>query len=944
MKTDISRSTFRREKHYSSVRMQQGRVQLDADWNEQRDIQAHLDRTAHKDLMGFCGAPATEGGFEVQAPSEGGLTISQGRLYVQGILCENEEDVPFTDQPDLPGFELPVFDGEAGARRVYLVYMDVWERNITVLEDPGIREVALGGADTTTRTKIVWQVKLEEFGESAGAETCWSLGPEWVPKDAQRTRGLLRCQAEVPSNREGDPCVLAPDSGYRGLENQLYRVEIHDRGVLGEDAEVQSPTFKWSRDNGSVAARLAQPIEGKTLSLLETPGATYAPGNWVELSDNTHELLGLPGLMVQVAAVEGTEVTVTEWPGDTTPEIDLASAIVRRWDSPGAVPLASGSLLELEDGVQVEFHEGDYRTGDYWTIPARTTLGDVVWPTNEEGAPFYEEPHGIEHFYTALALVELDETGWRVMHDCRRVFVPVTESKEEAGIHINAVQSADNSPVSHDSDLTVERLIQGLHVECDHDIDAVTVEGKPTCTLSLNLPYPMAPSERQLWGNAVVGHQAVIVAADVSVDRSVIVWKPQAQAAEWLQRRLFPKMVELGVGERVLGRLRLQGNFIWKEGEPNLFLDGDVLGTRREGAAGLDLRFPSGDRRRGGDFEMWFWLVAGTRPAPRIAVNPRSLAFGMVGLGGTGSANLAVQNPGSIRLEVSRVAINNNQFSVTGTGRLNVEPGAQSVLRVRFTPRSAGIQIAQLTLNSNDPSTPVLHVRLVGIGQAVPNISVPGSLNLGNIPVGRPTSRALTVRNVGTGNLRVTRVTVDNGLFRVSPNRFVVRPNAHANVTISIVPRRVGVVPGKLSIESNDPDKAKVEVNLRANGVRSRPSTPPVVKATPVRPVVKVVLRPNIRVEPNRLDFGNRKVGQPFTRGLTVRNTGTSRLFVSKVSSSSSSFQVRIGAFRVDPGKTRGVPVQFTAGAKGPKAGTITITSNDPDSRIVRVTVRGRGI
>jgi hypothetical protein len=45
MKNDLTRSTFRRERHYSSVRMQQGRVQLDADWNEQLDIEMHTGAT-----------------------------------------------------------------------------------------------------------------------------------------------------------------------------------------------------------------------------------------------------------------------------------------------------------------------------------------------------------------------------------------------------------------------------------------------------------------------------------------------------------------------------------------------------------------------------------------------------------------------------------------------------------------------------------------------------------------------------------------------------------------------------------------------------------------------------------------------------------------------------------------------------------------------------------
>ena len=41
MKGDFSRRTFDPQKHFSRVLMQQGRVQLDADWNEQAAIQLH---------------------------------------------------------------------------------------------------------------------------------------------------------------------------------------------------------------------------------------------------------------------------------------------------------------------------------------------------------------------------------------------------------------------------------------------------------------------------------------------------------------------------------------------------------------------------------------------------------------------------------------------------------------------------------------------------------------------------------------------------------------------------------------------------------------------------------------------------------------------------------------------------------------------------------------
>ena len=41
MPGDYSRNTFDPRRHYSGVLMQQGRVQLDADWNEQQAIAAH---------------------------------------------------------------------------------------------------------------------------------------------------------------------------------------------------------------------------------------------------------------------------------------------------------------------------------------------------------------------------------------------------------------------------------------------------------------------------------------------------------------------------------------------------------------------------------------------------------------------------------------------------------------------------------------------------------------------------------------------------------------------------------------------------------------------------------------------------------------------------------------------------------------------------------------
>src|SRR5882724_8976957 len=97
MKSDTSRLTFQPDKHYSSVRLQQGRVQLDADWNEQIDIQSWLERTLVRDAIGQSGVPKGEG-FKIDSTAlPFDLLLAPGRIWIDGLLCElGDEAVPAT--------------------------------------------------------------------------------------------------------------------------------------------------------------------------------------------------------------------------------------------------------------------------------------------------------------------------------------------------------------------------------------------------------------------------------------------------------------------------------------------------------------------------------------------------------------------------------------------------------------------------------------------------------------------------------------------------------------------------------------------------------------------------------------------------------------------------------------------------------------------------------
>jgi hypothetical protein len=323
----------------------------------------------------------------------------------------------------------------------HLVYLDVWERHITSLDDPNIHEPALGKADTAARTKLVWQVKIKPGAvDPDEVSTCAALTPEkWetlihavnpdvgpLSRIEPKNRGKLKAKAMEEPQPDFEPCITSPEARFRGLENQLYRVEIHKSGPAGE------ATFKWSRDNGTIVGAFKKRLADELIVVgMRDNTRWFAAGDWVELTHDALELRRKPGTMVQLASVDGESLRIN--PGTVYGNVfdprDVTHAKVRRWnqketdpDSPtlhgGAIPVKESDdengWLELEDGIRIQFQPGSgepelapyYRTGDYWLLPARVATGDIEWP-GDRGEPLAVPPHGIDHYYAPLALVTI---------------------------------------------------------------------------------------------------------------------------------------------------------------------------------------------------------------------------------------------------------------------------------------------------------------------------------------------------------------------------------------------------------------------------------------------------------------------------------------------------------------------------------------------------------
>lgn len=524
MSFDNSRITFNPFNSYSSVVLPQGRVQLDADWNEFLAEITRRIQAGTLDTMGRAVYPVntTPNAFYISASSTPYLVnIGQGRFYIDGLLAENHgpapglwdpalaelsgapqpapssitgtPNIPFNSQPYFPGAILP----PAGQ---YLFYLDVWTREVTSLEDPSMIDPAVG-IDTSGRLQTIWQVRWMPAGAanltSPGTPvTCGTLdtGIQWPTASA----GLLT-NGVVPNTTTGN-CCLTPGTGYTGLENQLYRVQIHQGGPVG------TATFKWSRENASVATAV------NTISTLANPGGTmvtalavaslgrdqvlnFNNGNWIELLDDNIEMngqpdpaypgsspyiYGNPGILCQIGSVDPTSNLIYLTTQLSSPPVasETLHTRIRRWDQSGIVnstdingnltaqpslSLSTGDILVpasnvelvLENGLTVSFSTnsgGNFLSGDFWCFSARTD-GSYDALTS---AP----PLGTHHHYTKLSVVTFDATTGKAINypdcripwplasegDCGCCTATVGDNQTTFGTYTSIQQAIDNLP------------------------------------------------------------------------------------------------------------------------------------------------------------------------------------------------------------------------------------------------------------------------------------------------------------------------------------------------------------------------------------------------------------------------------------------------------------------------------------------------------------------
>jgi hypothetical protein len=473
---DISRDIFNPQKHYTGVRMQQGRVLTDDDWNEEERIEDEDKRRGRIDIIGPYGSP--DNGYKIEGLTLNNdgtfdFTIDPGILYLGGLRLHHGKETyqyqyDWLEQP-AADYTTPTANDLANGSRTDLVYLEVWEQGVSAVEDGELFEPALGGPDTTTRVRNMARVRIATgIGQSACADAWTQLQQNWtanhlgtIDGDYQRVTDVTLKVSFPGTGLPQDLCTPQVAGGYLGAENQAIRVQLR-----------KNNTFTWGFDDGAPLYRVnVNVINGvTTITMVTLPKDTY---HW-PLSGQVVEFLPWSALLPDGEKVAGQEGYIdkvansydpkaktftisgalpanfgTNWQNKPNyqPPVQPAGPppptpfyYLRVWNrgtdtssdaeisfTPAANP-ASKTLGNT--GLSIQLYGSVFLPGDYWVIAARPETPAQVWPWALQLLNGIA-PMGVRRFFAPLAMLQWSLTNGvvtgTIISDCRIPFKPLTD-------------------------------------------------------------------------------------------------------------------------------------------------------------------------------------------------------------------------------------------------------------------------------------------------------------------------------------------------------------------------------------------------------------------------------------------------------------------------------------------------------------------------------------
>ena len=200
----------------------------------------------------------------------------------------------------------------------------------------------------------------------------------------------------------------------------------------------------------------------------------------------------------------------------------------------------------------------------------------------------------------------------------------------------------------------------------------------------------------------------------------------------------------------------------------------------------------------------------------------------------------------------------------------------------------------------------------------------PSTVNFGNTGVGRKVSHPASITNTSTESVTLKKAMVSDSEFSISGLRFpiTIAAGQKANFTVWYQGSKPGKHHGQLGFDGGSSDPPPIDLTGSAG------STPP-----------------SLDIAEKNHDFGKVTINTEETATIPVSNSGGAALNISQVSVSGSGFNatgIKQGD-TVAAGGNAVLIVTFKPTATKSYSGTVSISSNDPDTPVTTVSLTGAG-
>jgi len=332
----------------------------------------------------------------------------------------------------------------------------------------------------------------------------------------------------------------------------------------------------------------------------------------------------------------------------------------------------------------------------------------------------------------------------------------------------------------------------------------------------------------------------------------------------------------------------------------------------------------------------------------QLSINPASLSFGNVNVGGNESSSVVVSNSGGTNVTLTQATLSGAGFSMSNLVLpLTLAPGAMVSLTVTFAPPATGSYSGSISFGTTSAESNIqpefrkwqlaqsgsgsqTTLSLVGNGvtQGVLTAGVlsPSGSNLsfGNVQIGLGSSLSETLTNTGGSAVTISQAGVTGNGFSTSGLTVPLTLNANqaASFTVVFDPTVSGSASGTLTITSNA-SNANLAIPLSGSGLTASSLTP----------------------NPSSISFGSIQAGTSKSLSGAVTNNGGESVTISSASVTGSAFSLSGLSLPVtlNAGQSAAFNVLFNPAAGGTASGSLTITSNASNSSL-SIPLSGTGL